>query len=91
MFDFSYTDNYLTGNLILDYEDSKIKLLDRETKRNKNIASILANTLIVREKNLPEQKHYRNGKIYFERDKRKPFINYWWKSVFSGIKSVVVN
>jgi len=91
MFDFSYSDNISTGNLILDYENLKIKVFDRSTKRNKDIKSLLANTLIVHEKNKPEQKHYRSGKIYFERDKKKSFVNYWWKSVFSGIKSVVVN
>ena len=74
MFDFSYTNNYSVGNLILDYQNLKISLLDRTTKQSKDIKSLLANTLIVREKNLPEQRRYRNGKIYFVRDKKK--INY---------------
>jgi hypothetical protein len=34
-----------------------------------------------------DEKSERTGTVEFYRDTRRSIFNYWWKSVFSGIKS----
>jgi hypothetical protein len=78
-----------------DETDSKKK----KRKRSKNgyepdelkkdgFKTFILNAFIIRkdmDKKVPEAK--RTGTISFERDPSKSIFNYWWKSVFSGIKS----
>lgn len=60
---------------------------DEELKKD-NFKTFIINAFIVRknlDENVPEEK--RTGEIAFERDKSRSVFNYWWKSVFTGIKS----
>lgn len=72
--------------------------IDKQKKRNRNkseedlkkdnLKTFILNTFVIR-KNMtdkaPDEK--RTGQIAFERDTSRSIFNYWWKSVFSGIKS----
>jgi len=89
-FDFTYNNNSSNGKLIMDYENLKMELLSRKNQRDKKLKSGVLHSLILRETNLPADKRYREGTIYFERDKKKSTYNFWWKSILSGIKSIVV-
>jgi hypothetical protein len=46
-------------------------------------------TMVIPSRNPNDEGKLRNGIIYYERDPSKGFINYLWKSVWSGIKSTV--
>jgi len=57
---------------------------------NNNFAEKIANSLIGKESNPAKENILRQGKIFFERDESKSFINNWWKAMQSGIKSTVL-
>jgi hypothetical protein len=60
---------------------------NEEVKKD-GLKSFILNAFIIRknmDEKLPEDK--RTGTISFDRDQRKSVFNYWWKSVFSGVKS----
>lgn len=66
----------------------KRKKKENEDQKKDNLKTFLLNTFILRknmEGSLPEEKQ--TGTISFERDKTRSVFNYWWKSLFSGIKS----
>lgn len=88
-FDFTYNNDTSHGKLLLDYDNAKVEVMRRENHKNKKLESMLLN-VVVHEHNLPDSKNYRQGTIAFERDKKKSYFNFWWKSVLSGIKSVMV-
>lgn len=100
--DFKYTYNMIrsTGEIELNYEKLKIiSFKDEEkTKQKKNggngklekdnFKSFILNAFIVKKnmnEDVPEEK--RTGAILFERNTARSVFNYWWKSVFTGIKS----
>jgi hypothetical protein len=59
-----------------------------EELRKDNLKTFIINAFVVRknlDENVPEEK--RTGEIGFERDKTRSVFNYWWKSLFTGIKS----
>jgi hypothetical protein len=90
-FDFSYTLTKSTGKVELNYEDLKILSL-RENKEQKQaismIKTLLLNAFIIRkDMNEDVERDKRTGTIEFYRDQKRSIFNYWWKSVFSGIKS----
>lgn len=89
-FDFYYSDSHSQGKLLMDYRGLKLELLSREPDKNYQLENLLLNALVVKTDNLPEKRRYREGKIDCERDKKRSFLNYWWKSVLSGVKSVVI-
>jgi hypothetical protein len=65
----------------------KRKKKDEDGKKD-NLKTFLLNTFILKKNmdgSLPEEE--RTGTISFERDKTRSIFNYWWKSLFSGIKS----
>lgn len=91
-FDFSYNQTESTGDLTIDYTNLKIALHDAQTGSATfmhQVGSFVANTFKVRSYNQANQKSYVRGKVKFRRDQTKSEISYWWKSIFSGLKSVV--
>jgi hypothetical protein len=60
---------------------------DGNTKEAK-FASFLANSLMLRDKN-PRGKELLPDEIYFQRDQKRSVLNYWWKSIFSGIRNTL--
>lgn len=91
-FDFSYTNAQSNGVLVMDYSNLKIAMQDAKTGNAKffdHLGSLFANTFKVRTYNEASNNNSVNGTIHFKRDKTKSEIAYWWKSIFSGIKSTV--
>lgn len=89
-FDFHYNNDLSEGALTIQYSDLKIDLLNRRNDSAKPVQSVFFNGLILKKDNLKNKKVYREGTIHFSRDKKKSLFNYWWKSLYSGIKSVAV-
>jgi len=89
-FDFDYTDDQATGNLLFEYQDLKVSFLDQDDGSKEKLKSFLVNSLILTKQNQGEKVFSRQGKISFDRDKKKSVFNYWWKAIFSGIKNIAV-
>lgn len=83
-FNFSYNDDISTGSMIFEYEDLKVDMIERDKMEKNNVTSFLVNSLAIKNQNIRGQKKFKEGKINFERDKRKAIFNYWWKSIMSG-------
>ena len=89
-FDFSANQTSSNGQLFFGYDDLKISVLemkDGDTKESK-FASFLANTVLLRSKN-PRGKELLPDEIAFIRDQKRSDLNYWWKSIFSGVKNTL--
>lgn len=88
-FYFYANDDHSTGEVFLEYSDLKVEILNAEDPNKQRIAqSFVANNLI-RNNNLKTDHKYLIGQINFERDKNKGLPNYLWKSLQSGIISIV--
>lgn len=91
-FEVQANDDNGKGTMQFVYDNLKIKFLNEETGKSKGllqgIKSFVANTFVVKSKNSPEQ-NFREGEMYFERDKSKSIVNFWWKTLLSGLKSSV--
>ena len=89
-FAFGYNATASNGSLEIRYEDLKIISLKEKESRTviDKFKTFLLNTFLIR-KNKDEKlaKDKRIGKIDFQRDPNRSIFNYWWNSVFSGIKS----
>ncbi|MEJ1240742.1 DUF748 domain-containing protein [Chryseolinea sp. T2] len=91
-FDFSYDNVASRGNLLVNYENLKIAGLTKDKQAKENDVKSFALNLFVKKdkgKEVPVEK--RSGKIYYERDQRRAVFNVWVKSLFSGVKSSVVD
>jgi hypothetical protein len=90
-FNFVYNPVRADGAVELNYENLKISSL---RENNKNIAAVdliktlLLNTFILK-KDMDEDTKTadKTGTVLFYRDRKRSIFNYWWKSLFSGIKS----
>ncbi len=87
-FDFSYNEDVSSGTMTMDYEGLEIHIFNDE--KDKKLESFLLNKVMIKKQNLPEDRHYKKGEISFERDKKKSVFNYWWKSILSGMKSIMI-
>jgi hypothetical protein len=88
-FTFDATDDLSQGELFLDYENIKVEVhKHKDSEKRSGAMSFVANE-VLNNKNLPEDKRYRTGNIYFERRKDKALVNYLWNSTKTGIISVV--
>lgn len=91
-FNFSYTDKASTGKVTINYQDLKIDGLKKEKSTVINdLKTLLINTVIKNDKDKDVPLEKRTGNIDFERDRMRQIFNYWWKSLFSGIKSSVMD
>ncbi|RLD59915.1 MAG: hypothetical protein DRJ05_05675 [Bacteroidetes bacterium] len=87
-FHFMANDNQATGEMKMDYENLKVKVLKQEKGKEYKTLSFLANGLILKN-NRPGSPKYKTGIIHFNRDKNKALPNYLWKSIQSGLVSIV--
>jgi hypothetical protein len=91
IFNFTYTPVKSDGNVELNYKNLKVLSL-RENRKNEQsvnvVITVLLNAFIIR-KDMDEdvRDDKRRGEIQFLRNTKKSVFNYWWKSIFSGIKS----
>jgi hypothetical protein len=87
-------DEFVKGSMYFLYRNLKLRLYNRKkAQMNKGIGSpfvnFMLNNLMIRSNNSSFLKHPRKGIIYYERDPRKSFINYIWKSSLSGMLSTM--
>ena len=91
-FNFEADDNYAKGKLEFKYSKFKIFVVNKRTGEaeglDEGIVSWLANTFLINTKN-PHLGFFKEGEVYFRRDKSKSIVNYVWKSIFSGIKTSI--
>jgi hypothetical protein len=94
-FEFSYDRKNSTGVMHLEYSDLELGFMKDPSESNgfrRFINSLLSNVVsnfIIRSENLSGSDKFRTGEISFERNTNKSMFNYWWKSIFSGMKSSV--
>ncbi|MEM9855732.1 MAG: hypothetical protein AAF843_00145 [Bacteroidota bacterium] len=89
-FRFTHNASEATGELELAYEDLNVEFINAQGSMlqdiTNSIKSFIANSLVVKSSN-PRSEEMRIGQIDFKRDPKKSLINFWWKSLLSGIKS----
>jgi hypothetical protein len=86
-FELSFNSRHAEGELYAGYNDLKIAVLNfsGEEIQKDRFTSFLANKLKVN-----SQSHGTEPvKIMHERDEERSLISFWWKSIYSGIKSVI--
>ncbi len=91
-FEFIADKNESKGQLNLLFNKLKMKILTRKGDRLKgdNIKSLIANLFITRNNPEPGRDPI-IGSIHWKRDQSRWITNYWWKSLFSGINSIVMS
>jgi hypothetical protein len=89
-FNFAYTMKRSDGLVEINYKNLKVSSLrEKDDKAAISVVKTLVlNTFIIK-KNMDENvdANDKTGTILFYRDTKRSIFNYWWKSVFSGIKS----
>jgi hypothetical protein len=73
-------------DLVLNYKGTK----DNSENVPERILSLINNQMFVSGSNPKRNKPPRSEKVTFTRKKEKGMINYWWKSLFSGIISTIL-
>lgn len=87
-FQFSGDNDIAKGKLKFAYDDLKISILeikDGSTKRM-GFSSFMANSLMIKSKN-PRGKILLSDEIDYQQDPSRSILNYWWKSIFDGVKN----
>jgi len=86
------TDKRSKGKLQFYYDDLKVVLKDKNTGKvnaKQDILSFLADKLFIRNDNPTKGGNFREGIIDYKRNPSKSIINFWWKSVLTGIVSSI--
>ena len=89
-FNFHYDEHSSKGEVELNYDDLKIlSLTEKESKTviDKFKTFLLNAFIIPKKKNETVSADKGKGTIAFSRDPKRSIFNYWWKSLFSGVKS----
>lgn len=89
-FNFNADRTMANGQLYFGYDNLKISVLELKNGNTKEagFASFLANSLLLRARN-PRGKELLPDEIAFHRDQKRSDLNYWWKSIFSGVKNTL--
>lgn len=81
------------GKLLFYYTDLSIDVLDKKqttwSKIKTGVLNFAANDLVINNSNPTKSGKMKTGEIYFNRDKGKGIINFFWKSTLSGLKSTM--
>ncbi len=92
-FSFGFGEYRSDGAVDLSYKDLKITSLRKDKDKDKavrnNLLTLAINTFIKDDAGQFVTGEKQTGIILFYRDRKKAIFNYWWKSLFSGIKSSV--
>jgi len=90
-FNIDLNEDYSSGVVNLLYDDLEITSIKKEDDSERGgFAIFLANTFVVRNNNPVNDKEVVKGEVDFERLKERSMFNYWWKSLFSGFKDVII-
>jgi len=91
-FNFDYNDLKSKGFILVNYENLKISSLTKEKESTTNeFKSWIINTILKKDKNKTVSKEKRTGTIDFDRDRKRAIFNLWVRSLFSGLKSSVLD
>lgn len=89
-FNFELNETAASGEFLSLYDDFSMSLLSKdnleETTGNR-IVSFLANNIQIQSSN--KEPDPRTGEISYEKEVGQSTVNYWWKSLRSGIKDLV--
>jgi hypothetical protein len=81
--------SHASGELTVQYDNLNISLLrhpmDKKKSDQKKTLSFLANTIIKKD-NPSGNRPVRSGEISYSRDYSRSFVNFWLKSILSGVK-----
>jgi hypothetical protein len=92
--DFNYEGNIerARGEMRFYYRDLKLNILKEKANtaelKNKAFATFFANAFVVHKKN-PRFLLRRNANIFYERDPQRGILDYWAKSILSGLAGSV--
>jgi hypothetical protein len=89
-FNFDLNEIEAIGEFIAIYDDLSLNILnkdDHQQNTGNRIVSFLANNIQVRSSNGGENP--RTGEISYEREEGQSTVNYWWKSLRSGMKDLI--
>ncbi len=89
-FNFNYTDYVSRGVLEIDYQDLKVRALGKNHHSTNEFKTLLLNTIVKNDRNKSLASSKRAGEIDIERDRKRFIFNIWWKSIQSGLKSIVL-
>jgi hypothetical protein len=82
-----------SGELIIRYENLEVELLNKDFEADQNIlrkiGAFLANKIVIKSNNPNKKGELIKGNVYFIREKHKSMFAYWWKLIFSGMKSTI--
>lgn len=78
-----------SGDMELRYKDLSLQFLKKDHSPRKFLSK-LANNILGNKNNPDKEDKLRKGKMYFERDERNSFISNWWKTMQTGIKSIML-
>lgn len=88
-FNFQYDLEASNGEMVFRYENLQIEALSKQTGGTTGLSwlkTFVAN-MVVQNSNTGADP--RTGEINFERDEHKSVLNYWWKSLLTGIKNSI--
>jgi hypothetical protein len=92
-FRFTADETASEGTLLLKFERLKIALLETRQGSGKlkvnKMKTFVANVFLVKENPVPGKEPV-VSRISYERDPSRWVINYWWKSLLSGINNIVL-
>jgi hypothetical protein len=88
-FQFTYDDIASSGEVEMNYENLRILSLKEKEKKTMidKLKTLLINTFIAKNKNENTPEENRKGTIEFTRDPKRSIFNYWWNSLFTGVKN----
>ena len=90
-FSFKFNDVRSDGAVDMSYKDLRITSLRKDKDKDKavrnNLLTLAINTFVKDDAGRYVTGEKQTGVILFYRDRKKAIFNYWWKSLFSGMKS----
>lgn len=92
-FSFTYDELSSEGEARFAYSGLRVQLLDRQgdgpvSRLEEQLGSWVVNSFITKTDNKPGET-FRTGKIAADRNPKKSIFNYWWESLFSGLRSSI--
>lgn len=91
-FDFDYNDIRSRGSMLLNYKDLRISGLTHEKESVTNeLKTWVLNVFLKKDKDHTVSVEKRMGTIDFVRDRRRAIFNVWVRSIFTGLKSSVMD
>jgi len=79
-----------TGTMNFQYENLEVELLREKKIKVKKFLSKVINKLAIQKSNKKSEGNFKEGKIYFLRNKNKGLFAQWWGAIQSGFQSTIL-